>query len=100
MVDKKELHGALNTICDEIIKDIIEPTCGVSGVMADYWLSDIATYSMDEEEENQKVYELIQEKYNLKDDEMIIIDSFTPLMQIALLIYLDGYRPAYGPFGE
>jgi hypothetical protein len=94
---KQEIKGQLNTICDEIMKEIIEPICGISGAVADYWLADISVYTSDDEVLNQVVYEKIQEKYNLTEDEMISIDSFVPLMQIALFIFLEKERPQYQP---
>ena len=99
-MNKQELRDELNTICDEIVKEIIEPVCTIKGVVADYWLADIAVYTTDDEVQNQAIYEAIQEKYKLTEDEMMIIDSFTPLMQIALYIYLGEARPKYGPYGE
>lgn len=86
---KQDVAEKLNAICDEIMKEIIEPTCGFTGCVSDYWLSDISTYTMDDEVFNQEVYEKIQANYNLTDDEMTNIDSFVPLMQIALFIFLN-----------
>jgi hypothetical protein len=97
MLDKKELHSKLITICDEILKEIIEPTCQLQDVHTDYWWSDIADYTRDTENLNQIIYSMIQEKYDLGDDEMVNIDSFTPIMQIALLILLEEYRPKCSP---
>jgi len=95
-MDKKELNDQLYAICDVILFEIIEPVCNLNGTTADYWLSDIATFSGDNENFNQEIYGRIQEKYDLSNDEMISIDSFTPLIQIALFIYMEEYRPQYG----
>jgi len=95
-MDKKELNEKLNFICDEIMAEIIEPVCNFNISSFDYWLSDIATFTGDNENLNQEIYSKLQEKYNLTNDDLISIDSFTPLIQIALFIYMEEYRPQYG----
>ena len=85
---KRELATQLNTICDEILKEIIEPICDIRGSVSDYWLADISTYTMDDEGLNQQILCDIQEKYRLTEHEMVDLDSFTTLMQMALFIYL------------
>jgi len=94
-MDKKELQGLLYTICDEIIKEIVEPTCGISGATTDYWLADISVYTNDDDTLNQTIFDKLQEKYDISDDEIQGIDSFTTIIQIALYIYFGVLRPKY-----
>lgn len=78
----------LTRICQEILDDIITPTCEILDIKADYWLSDVETFTMDNSEARDKVFTQIAEKYRLTEDQMIYLDSFTPLIQMALFIYL------------
>lgn len=99
MHPKVELYRELNRICYEILEEIVGPACGIGpGILADIWLADLECYCMDDDQDREKIYKGIQEKYNISDDEMdAYIDSYTPLIQIALFIYLrDRKEPADG----
>lgn len=85
---KIQTYADLRTICQNILDKIIAPVCGIHDVCADYWLSDIETYTMGDEESRDLILTQIAETYRLTEDQMIYIDSYTTLIQIALFIYL------------
>jgi hypothetical protein len=91
---KLVLYKELQKIAYEIIDEIICPVCGISGVMADLWLADIETYTMEDDQEREAILAKIEEKYQLKENELNYIDSYTPLIMIALFLYL---RDRKGP---
>lgn len=88
MHPKIKLYQELRVIVNTILDEIVGPTCGISGIVADPWLCDLEVYIMEDDKLREQVMMQIQEKYKLTDDQMIYIDAYTPLLQIALLIYL------------
>ena len=99
-MEKKILKGELYTICDEILKEIIEPSCGYCGITVDYWMADIQMFTLDDEVLDEEILNKIQEKYNLSDADMLGVDTFTPMIQLALYIYLGSERPQYPEIEE
>jgi hypothetical protein len=85
--EKNKLYQELRVIVDTIVK-LVEPLCGVEGIICDPWLADIDIWTMGDEDTNIKVLEAIQEKFNLNDEQITYIDSYTTLIQMALFIYL------------
>ena len=91
MLNKKEIYHELMRISYEILDEIVSPVCGIpkGTIVADIWLADLECYIMDDSQEREKIYEEIKKKYQISDDEMdAYVDSYTPLIQIALFIYL------------
>lgn len=88
MEPKVKLYMDLRTICQAILDDIVAPACGISDIGADYWLCDIETYTMGEDKVTEKIVSEIARKYGLTEDQMAYIDGYTPLMNVALFIYL------------
>lgn len=91
----KQVLNELNTICDEIMLQIVAPACGMSDVKADYFMSNISTYVHDDYEISIKILSEIQEAYGLTDEEMVAIDEYTNFIQLALIIWLGKDRPKY-----
>lgn len=97
MHPKLEIYNELKRIAYEIIDEVICPVCGISDVMADIWLADIETYCMEDDHEREEILAKIEIKYELKENELHYIDSYTPLIMIALFLYLrDRKEPANG----
>jgi hypothetical protein len=94
--NNKELKDSLYKICEDILKDIIEPSCGMCGICIDYWDADIQMFTLDDEVLDEEILEKIATKYNLSENDKLHIDTWEPLIQIALFIYLDNHRPSYG----
>ena len=99
-MENKELKEALYKICDDILKDIIEPACSYCGVKVDFWQADIQMFTLDDDVLEDEIMEKIQTKYNLNDVDMLGIDTWTPLIQVALFIYLGEERPQYPELDE
>ena len=90
-MEKNEVYHALSKICYEILDEIVSPVCEIpkGTIWADIWLADLECYILDDEKAREEIYKRIKEKYQISDDEMdYYIDSYTPLIQIALFIYL------------
>lgn len=97
MSPKIKLYQELAAIATSILKEIVSPICGISDIQADLWLCDISIYTMEDPVLGDKILEQIAETYGLTEDLMIYLDAYTPLMQIALFIYLQNrLEPADG----
>jgi hypothetical protein len=90
--NRKELVEALSKIAYDILDNIVSPVCSIprGTIWADLWLADLECYCMEDDQEREKILVGIQERYSLNEQDMNNIDSYTPLMQIALFIYLLG----------
>jgi archaellum biogenesis ATPase FlaH len=88
MNSKIELYNNLRKIAYDIIDNIIAPTCGITDIQADLWLADIETYCNEDDKLREKILIEIENKYNLQENELSYIDSYTPLLMIALFLYL------------
>ncbi len=88
MCQKIKLYTQLKKITNDIVDNIIGPACHIEGIIYDPWYSDISTWTMDDEDTNELILMQIADKYNLTEDQMRYIDSYTTLIQIALFIYL------------
>jgi len=88
MHNKIEIYTELRKIAYDIIDNIICPVCGISEVVADLWLADIETYVQEDDKQREKILGMIEEKYNLKENELHYVDAYTPLIMIALFLYL------------
>jgi hypothetical protein len=93
-----ELKENLYKICNEILTEIIEPTCNYCGIDVDYWMADIQMFTLDDQKLDEEILHKIQVRYNLKDEELLCIDTYTTLIQIALYIYMGDSRPSIPPF--
>lgn len=99
MHPKVELYRELRKICDIILEEIVCPVCHIGpGILADLWLADLDCYCMDDENDRQEIYKRIIERWNLDPEQFeAYVDSYTPLIQVALYIYLnDRKEPADG----
>jgi hypothetical protein len=90
MHPKIELYRELSKIAHEILDEIVSPACGIpkGSIWADLWLADLECYCMEDDEAREKILTGIEERYNLKENELGYIDTYTPLIQIALFLYL------------
>lgn len=86
--DKQELYKELRVIADTILNEIVGPVCHISGIQADIWCCDIEVWTFGDEEANEEIRAKIAEKYNLNEEQMIYIDEYTTLIEMALFIYL------------
>lgn len=59
-----ELTKLIGKIGYEILDDIIGPTLGISGIVADLYLADVPTYTSDEAED-EIIINLFIEKYGI-----------------------------------
>ena len=88
MHPKDELLINLEKIAYDILNNIVAPVCGIKDIIADTWLTDIETYVFEDDVKREKILNLIEERYQLNEDELFYVDSYTTLIQIALYLYL------------
>ena len=62
-----ELTKLIGKIGYEILDDIVAPTVGISGIVADLYLADVPTYTSDESEDEIIINRFI-EKYNIDSE--------------------------------
>lgn len=99
MHSKLELYKELRLIAYDILDNIISPICEIpkGTIWADLWLADIECYCMDDDQQREKILTAIEERYQLEEHELSYVDSYTPLIQIALFLYVrDRKEPADG----
>jgi len=77
---EKEIHK----ICNEIIEDIIKPTCYIKQIIFDCYLTTLDLYDSDLVD---KMTKKIEKKYKLKKGELEEVES-APLFMISTIVYL------------
>lgn len=87
-MNKSDIKNSIIAICDEILKEVIEPVCNFSGGICDYWCTDIETFTGEYTVLYRDVLDKLQEHFKLSDKDMENFDPYTPLIQISLYIYL------------
>lgn len=85
---KQQLYKELRVIADTIVNEIVGPECHISGIIYDPWCCDIEVWTMGDMDSNQVIFDKIAERFNLNEEQMIYIDEFTTLIEMALFIYL------------
>lgn len=99
MNSKIKLYSELKKISDNILDNIVAPICGISEISANIWLADIETYVMEDDKKREEVFKQIAETFNLNEEDLDLagIDAYSPLIMIALFIYLKNRKdPADG----
>ena len=86
--DKQKLYQELTVIAGYIVNEIVCPACHIENCRADYWMADIEVWTMGDLDTNEEILIQIADKYELTEEQMVYIDSYTTIMQMALFIYL------------
>jgi hypothetical protein len=103
METKMELYRELSRLAHEILDEIVSPACGIpkGSIWADLWLADLECYCMEDDVARERILTAIEERYSLKENELGYIDTYTPLIQIALFLHLrDRKEPTDAPRTE
>lgn len=87
----KDLEDELWHIGYEII-EILEPICGIHGVMADFYLASISDYEYEDVRVWEKIIQAVDKKYKTHIFEHLGFYVHEPIIMMAMAIHVERSR--------